>query len=174
MSAKRISKVILLFFMFLGLFLQSCASTKFDGRAVMTGRVSDPRGNPVPNYHISAGIGMEAITDAGGIFVFRNVSSGNYRLKGGGKGWCGTDMDFYFHDRKEIVCIQVSPLESLIEPLSRQLDSGDYDGAKKLLKKSRQENENNPLFDCYDCLIRYCESGSDKSKKKFLESLEKI
>ena len=174
MRAKRFNKLILVHVSVILLLLTSCASMKFEGKAVMTGRVSDPKGNPVPNYHIYAGIGMEAITDSGGIFVLRNASSGTYHIKGGGNGWCGTDMEFYFHDRKEIVCIQVRPLESLIEDLSVHLEAGDYSTARRVLKKSQRGNEKNPLYDCYEKLIRYCESGSPRAKKDFLASVEKI
>ena len=152
----------------------SCASTKFEGKAVMTGRVSDPKGNPVPNYHISAGIGMEAITDSGGIFVFRNTPSGNYHLRGFGNGWRGTDTDFYFHDRKDIVCIQVWPLDSLTDEISAMLDEEKFEEANSLLKKSRRGNEKNPLYECYEDLIRWCETKSDKARKNLISSLGKL
>ena len=162
------------FFIPLAVMLLSCASTKFEGKAVMTGRVSDPKGNPVQNYHISAGIGMEAMTDSGGVFVFRNTPSGNYHLKGYGKGWRGTDMNFYFHDRKDIVCIQVSPLDSLTEEISEMLEEENYDAANSLLKQSRKGNEKNPLYECYQNLIRLCETKSEKARKNFFSSLGKL
>lgn len=163
-----------LFFLPLAIMLFSCASTRFEGKAVMTGRVSDPKGNPVPNYHISAGIGMEALTDSGGVFVFRNTPSGNYHIKGYGKGWRGTDMSFYFHDRKEIVCIQVSPLDSLTDEISALLDEENFDEAESLLKKSKKGNEKNPLYECYQNLIRWCETKSEKARKNLLASLGKL
>lgn len=163
-----------LFLIPLALLLVSCASTEFEGKAVMTGRVCDEKGRAVPNYHISAGIGKEAITDSSGMFVIRDVSSGMYHIKGGGSGWCGTDFNFHFYDRKDIVCIQVVPLDSLLEKIEAKVGEDDFSGAEEILKRSKAGNEKNPLFDCYKNLIKYCEAKTEKSRKRFLASVEKI
>ncbi|MCR4822050.1 MAG: carboxypeptidase-like regulatory domain-containing protein [Treponema sp.] len=165
----NISKII----PFLSLLLiTSCASAKFEGRGVMTGRVCDKKGRPVAGYHISAGLGKEALSDSGGIFVFKNLPSGNYSIKGGGFGWSESHVDFFFHDRREIICIQVESLEDILPEIEERLKEGDYEGAKESLFRAKDYNEKHPLFLCYKRLIDYCKSPSERGKKKLLSTLE--
>lgn len=150
----------------------SCASTKFEGKAVLTGRVCDTEGKPVPNYHINAGIGLNAITDAGGVFVIRDLPAGNYVISGSGDGWCSTEQEVSFYDRKSIVCIEVKSLESILPQIESFIKEKNYSAAKKLLYKSKKLNESNAIFNCYKQLIAYCSSPSSKHEKAFLASLE--
>lgn len=156
------------------LILTSCGSMKFEGNAVLAGRVYDSDGKPVKNYHILLGNGMEAVTDDGGIFSFQNVPSGTYKIRGGGNGWCSCEQTFKFYDRKEILCIQVERLEKLLPKIEEMIFDGDLEGADFLLSKSKEYNENNPVFTSCKNLIAYCRSPSEKRKSAFYESLEKI
>lgn len=161
-----------LFLILLSALFVSCASTKFEGTAVLTGRVCDMEGKPVPNYHINAGIGLNAITDAGGVFVIRDVSAGNYFITGSGNGWCSIEQRVDFYDRKSIVCIQVDSLESILPQIESLLKEKNFSAAKKLLYKSKSRNESNAIFNCYKQLIAYCSLPSQKHEKAFLASLE--
>lgn len=156
------------------LLLTSCASTKFQGNAVLAGRVYDTHGRPVPNYHISVGLGLNAITDSGGVFTFKNLPSGTYTISGGANGWCGIEQEFFFHDRKEIVCLEVEKLEDLIQKVDFLVSDGDFSGANALLSKAKSHNEKNPIFLSLKKLVDYCESPTEKRKQKLLSSLEKI
>lgn len=167
-------RLIKIFCLSFALIFLSCASAKFEGSAAMTGRVCDSHGNPVPQYHISAGLGLETMTDASGIFVFKNLSSGNYHISGGGNGWCGTDMHFFFYNRKDILCIQVESLEENLPKIESFIRDGDFSSARDCLAKSKKYNEKNPLFLCYKKLIDYCESPSDKKKRAFLSVLDTL
>ena len=162
------------FWILASLMLVSCASTKFDGKAVMMGKVCDMEGNPVPDYHLNLGIGMNAVTDSAGIFIFRDVSCGSYKLSGGGDGWKSMSEAVDFHDRKKIFCVQVERIESVLDDVSRLIEGKKYAEARKLLAKSRQYNEKNPSYKCLAALIDFCESPSEKTKKDFDEMLEKI
>ncbi|MBQ4379331.1 MAG: carboxypeptidase regulatory-like domain-containing protein [Treponema sp.] len=165
---------LLAFWTFAALLLGSCASTKFEGKAVLTGRVCDEKGAGVPNYYVSLGLGKNAVTDISGVFVFRDVSSGNYHLSGGGWGWCPFETDISFLDKKSIVCVQVEKLESLFPKIEALIQGEKYDEAKELVSKSRDYNEKNPLYLFYKNLIIYCAEPDEKRKCALLMSLEKI
>lgn len=152
----------------------SCASTKFEGKAALVGRVCDMQGNPVPNYHLFLGNSCSALTDAGGMFVFRDVPSDSYRLTGGGNGWCALEHEFYFHDVKSIVCIEVESLDDLFHELSVLLDDKKFAEAHELLEKNKKYNEENELFICCEALVHFCEFPSEESKKTFFDSLRKL
>ncbi|MBQ9909067.1 MAG: carboxypeptidase regulatory-like domain-containing protein [Treponema sp.] len=167
----RTGKFIWIFMTF---FFISCGSTKFEGKSVLAGKVCDMKGNPVENYYVSAGIGHEAVTDSSGLFAIRDLTCGNYCLKGGGNGWKSVEQTVSFHDRKSIVCIQVESLESMLDEIESLLKEKNYSGARKLLYESKAHNESNPLFLCYRKLIDYCALPSEKRKKDLLSALEKI
>lgn len=159
---------------FVSMLFVSCASTKFDGKAVLTGKVCDMEGNPVPEYHLSLGIGANAITDSAGIFVFRDVSSGTCSLSGGGDGWKSISETVDFHDRRKIFCFQVERIESVLDSISQFIEEKKYSDARKLLAKSRQYNDKNPSYRSLCALIDFCESPSAKTKKKFDEVLDDL
>ncbi|MBQ9205883.1 MAG: carboxypeptidase regulatory-like domain-containing protein [Treponema sp.] len=154
--------------------LTSCASTKFEGTAVLAGRVYDTHGKPVPNYHVSLGPGVNAITDSGGIFTFKNLPSKTYTISGGANGWCALEQEFFFHDKKEMLCLEVEKLEDTIPVLEQLVCEEDFDGAEKLLETVKNYNEKNPLYLSMKKLIEYCKVPSEKRKEKFLSALEKI
>ncbi len=162
------------FWILVSMLLVSCASTKFEGKAVLMGKVCDMDGKPVPDYHLNLGIGMNAVTDSAGIFVFRDVSSGFHKLSGGGDGWKNLCETVDFHDRKTIFCVQVERIDSLLDEILPLVEEKKYADARKLLANSRQYNEKNPSYKCLCALIDFCESPSEKTKKSFDEMLEKI
>ena len=167
----RACKIIMIIF---SLALISCGSTKFEGKAVLAGKVCDMAGKPVPNYYVSLGLSLDAVTDSNGIFAIRDVSSGNYILHGAGNGWKSIEHEVSFYDRKSIVCIQVDSLESLLPEIESLIKEKNYSAARNLLYKSKSRNEKNPVFICYKKLIDYCAAPNEKRKKAFLSSLEKI
>lgn len=171
---KRVLKIVLfnVFIALVGIPFFSCASTQFEGTAVLTGRVCDKEGKPVPDYHVYAGFTHEAVTDSGGIFVLRDLKCGTCHLRGGGLGWRGFEQDFDFNDRKSILCIQVDVLESLLPEIEVLIDEEKFSEAEKLLNGSKTRNEKNPVFGCYRKLIGYCSCPSGKKKKVLLSSLE--
>ena len=83
MQNKKLTSLIM-FWILVSLSLVSCASTKFEGKATLTGRVCDENGIGVANYYVSIGLGNTTVTDISGVFVFRDVSSDCYHLTGGG------------------------------------------------------------------------------------------
>ncbi|WP_294429783.1 carboxypeptidase-like regulatory domain-containing protein [uncultured Treponema sp.] len=152
----------------------SCASTKFEGRAVLAGKVCDLSGKGIPNYHISAGLGLDAVTDINGMFSFNSVSAGNYHITGGGNGWESADLRFSFTDRKSIVCIQVDSLENLVSEMEILLEEENFEGAKNLLSKYKPYNERNPFYRSYKSLVAYCASPTEKRKEALKKCLDKI
>ena len=173
MKTEKIFK-ILCPILVVALLLVSCTSTKFDGNAVLTGKVCDTEGRPVKNYHISAGIGISAITDMNGIFILRNMPSSSYILSGAGFGYISTELQVDFYDRKSIVCFQIERLEQLLPKIDELLSEEKISEAKKLLEKSKDFNEKNAVFISFRKLIDYCASPSEKKKNDFLETIEKI
>ena len=167
----KIAKILLCMPLFVFI---SCASTKFEGKAVLAGKVCDLSGKGIPNYHISAGIGLETVTDISGMFSFDSVSAGNYHITGGGNGWESADVRLNFTDRKDIVCIQLDSLENLLPELENLLEDENIDEAKRLLAKNSSYNEKNPVYRCYKSLLAYCASPSEKRKTALKNSLEKI
>jgi len=178
MKTKKIAPRFFLSFpillILLGLNFASCASTKFEGKAALTGRVCDENGIGVANYYVSLGLGNTTVTNESGVFVFKDVGAGEYHLTGGGYGWCETDTKVLFLDKKSIVCLQVEKLESLFPKIESLLREERFDEAKKIISKSKEYNEKNPLYLFYRNLISYCEAPSEKRKKSVLSSLEKI
>jgi len=169
------SKTIKIIFVTLTLLsLLSCASTKFDGSAVLSGRVSDPQGNPVPNYHLSNGFGSEAISNENGVFFIRNVKAASYEINGYGRLWQSFKCKYDFFDRKTLLCIEVEPLENILDEIEPCLEKRNFSQAKKILSKSKKSNEEEPLYICMENLISYCEKNSEKNQKRFYESLEKV
>ena len=79
-----------------------------------------------------------------------------------------------FFDRKSIVCVQVERLEKLFPKIENLLREGKYDEAKKLLAKSKDYNEKNPLYLFYKSLIAYCASPNERRRKQLMSALEKI
>lgn len=158
----------------LAVLLFSCASSKFEGDAVLVGRVYDSFGRGVSGYHISAGFAHEAISDKTGVFSIPNVSAGTYKIHGGANGWQSWEKEIEFYDRKEILCILVERLEELLPKIDSYLSEGQWEEARGLLEKSKKHNERNPLFLSMQNLIVYCQNPSEESKQKFLSSLEKM
>lgn len=152
----------------------SCASTKFDGRANLVGRVCDADGKPVKDYHINAGLGLNALTDESGMFIIRDLKAGSYHIEGGGYGWRVFEDDIPFYDRKMIVCIQAESLRTLMPELSSLLDDKKIGEAKELLQKSKKYNEKNRVFDSYQKLIKLCEFPTEENKKAFFDSLRNM
>lgn len=161
-----------MFFAFCSIFLLSCASTKFEGKAALVGRVSDENGKAVEKYHLFLENGREAVSDSAGMFVFRDVASASYQIDGGGWGWCTVKKSIDFNDRKSIVCIQVKSLEGMFEDIDSFLNAEDLQSAKRILTENEAYNKTNPLFLCYQNLISYWESPSQSQRDAFFQSLK--
>lgn len=162
-------------FWFLGLFLLiSCSSAKFDGTAVLSGKIYDSLGNPVPAYHVSAGIGKNAVSDINGFFAIRDVPDSDLHIKGSGEGWASVDFDFDFHDRKQILCIQVESLESILCTVESLCDEERFDEAKAILKQHKSHNEKNPMYVSMVLMVEYLSNPTEKNKAAILAYLEKF
>ena len=166
------SKIFLV--LLISLIFTSCASVKFEGSAVLTGCVRDGNGKPVPNYHVSGGLFSNAITDSAGIFVLRDLASGNITLTGSGKGWRSVEEHISFYDRKSIVCIQTDRLETMLPEIELLLRDKKFDEAMKVLYSSKNKNENDEVFLCYKKLIEFCALPGEKEKAAFLAGIEKL
>lgn len=161
-------------FSFVSMISVSCASVKFEDKAYLTGRVCDMNGNPVPNYFVSAGLGLQTVTDMNGMFCFPDAKSSSYTLSGGGFGWCPFEKKFDFYDRKSIVCVQVDSLDGLFPKIEALLQESRFSEVKKILSDVKDHNEKNGLFLCYKALTDYCMNPTEKKKSVFLKTLEKI
>ena len=153
------------------LMLISCASSKFSGKAVCTGRVCGPHGEPVENYQVSFGLGLSTVTKANGMFLIPEMSAGTYTLHGKGVGLTSVEKEVTFIDRRSIICVQVEPLSAVYQRVESLLRSGLYDEAEDILKKEKSANSESKMYQFYQRIIDYLQSPSERKMRKITEQV---
>ncbi len=170
---KSFAFLAVIFVLIGGLFsFSGCATQGFEGKAVCTGRVCGPDGTAVPGYHISFGLGLDAVTGINGVFMIPEMEAGEYVLKGGGKGWSSISEKVVFSDKKSIVTVQVAPLNEVYQDVEKLIRSYSYDSAENLLAMQKKYNEEDDVFDFYCSLVEFCKNQSEHEKRNMRKILE--
>lgn len=175
---KRAVFPVLVCIVFSVFFCDSCASVQgFSGGANFCGLVTDTKNHPVNGYRIKlSGRGSpvcDAVSNANGVFVFKNVPQGNYELSGNTSGWAkiaGQKVNFY--NRTDITCVQVQSFEELCSECEAALYRGDYHFALTVLDRVSDENSENLLVRFY-CAAAHYKSGNHDAAEKILKKMKK-
>ena len=135
--------------------LFSCASTGFEGKGTLVGRVCDVNGNAVSGYRLSFAAGKKAVSGVNGVFAVNGMESGKFDMEGFGEGWSSVSEKIDFFDRRSVLVVQVDSESEVCERISDALRFGDIDEAERLLSKIERGNKNSPLFLFYSELVEY-------------------
>lgn len=153
--------------------LASCGSTKFEGNATFAGKVSDQDGDGVEGYEISA-CGKKLVTDSAGIFYIENVPAGKITVSGSKKGFTSLNEKVKFTDRKDFTNFEVQEISLFYKEIENFVSEKKFSDAKSLLKREKDVNGGDTIFQFYDTLCDFYLTDSIPKKEKLKTKMETL
>lgn len=150
-------------FLTLALLLGSCASKpKFEGTSELFGQITDKNNRYIENCHIILDGNKSAVSNRSGIFVFKDVSSGEHTVSVEREDYSRREIPVTFYSRQQFMDIKVKDAEEIFSECEMFLNERDLDNAKICIKSLNASEKTMGLKIFYESLIDYLEKPNEK------------
>lgn len=170
-SGKKCLATRVFFFAVFAMSFFSCATRpKFEGRSEIVGKVVDSKGKGIQDCIVTLDGTKTAATNSTGIFVLRDIASGNHKISVQKENYSIEKKEFPFLTRQTFLTVKCKDGTEIFSEAEDYLDQRDLESAKSVLKTLKKSDGNEKFLYFYEQLIEYLENPN-KRRKKNLASL---
>ena len=164
------------------IFFTGCVSKPhFSGKGDMCGMILDENNKPISDFIIYCNSGPlffgAASTNAEGIFVFHDVSAGEYSLYGEKNGFVKMKKTgYFFNDRTKLFCCQLISASTAFCKIDKYLKNGEIENAAELVEKICFEKDSvlASVVISYQIYLLSFDTNKNKNKKKIEKFIKRL